>query len=244
MSRGHLNLAAEPFVNTRPVIRLSVLLWLVGVLFLAGNVWLYWDFLTGRSDVHARLAEVDHSIATERQRIDALDRELAGFDLEQQNDQASFLNDRIDRRRFSWSRLFDELAAILPRDVRLQSLRPAGVEDNTARRRQSRSTQDEVKGDRVVLNIDGEARTDQAILDFVDALFAEPSFEKPDLQRQAKENDKLIRFSLDAIYRPPAADRVPPAAQAAPASAQAPTTSDPATPTGAQAPHQTPEGAP
>ncbi len=205
MSRGYLNLAAQPFVNTRPVVRLSILLWLVGLLFLAGNVWLYWDFLTGRSDVHARLAEVDRSIASERQRIGALDREIAGFDLEQQNDQAKFLNDRIERRRFSWSRLFDELTAILPKDVRLHSLRPAPAEEGktTAGRRVSRSAQADQAGDRVLLNITAQARKDQAILDFVDALFANPSFENPDLQRQATENGGLISFNLDVIYRHP-----------------------------------------
>ena len=202
MSRGHLNLAAQPFVNTRPVVRLSILLWVVGLLFLAGNVWLYWDFLTGRSDVHARLAQVDRSIAAEHQRIGALDRELAGFDLEQQNDQATFLNDRIERRRFSWSRLFDELTAILPKDVRLHSLRPAPAAEGASRgRRVSRKSQADQEGGRVLLNITAQARNDKAILDFVDALYADPSFENPDLQRQATENGGLIGFNLDVIYR-------------------------------------------
>lgn len=223
MSRRHLNLAAAPFVNTRPVIRLSVLLWLVGLVFLAGNVWLYWDFLTGRNDVHARLVEVDRSIATEHERIGALDRELAGFDLEQQNDQATFLNDRIERRRFSWSRLFDELTEILPQDVRLQSLRPISMNERGAKAGRPRTAPELAEGDRVILDIQAQARTDQAILAFVDALFADSSFEKPDLQRQALENDNLIGFTLDVIYRPPSADRAtaPAPAPAAPPPAPA-----------------------
>lgn len=206
MSRRHLNLAAQPFVNTRPVVRLSVLLWLVGFVILAGNLWLYWDFLTGRNEVHARLAQVDHSIGAERQRVVALDRELAGFDLARQNDQASFLNSRIERRRFSWSRLFDELAGILPQDVRLQSLRPVPAEEGARVAGRARTVSGIGGGDRVILDVDAQARTDQAILDFVDALFADPSFERPDLQRQATQDNKLIGFSLDVAYRPPSGD--------------------------------------
>ncbi len=79
------------------------------------------------------------------------------------------------------------------------------------------------EGDRVILDIQAQARTDQAILAFVDALFADSSFEKPDLQRQALENDNLIGFTLDVIYRPPSADRAtaPAPAPAAPPPAPA-----------------------
>ncbi len=224
MSRSHLNLAAKPFVNTRPVIRLSVLLWLLGLVFLAANVWVYRVFITGSGDVHTGIAEVDRSIVAERQRIEALDRKLAGFDLAQQNDQASFLNDRIESRRFSWSRLFDALTAILPQDVRLQSLRPVSVGDSKRTSRRSASAEEPVKSDRVVLNIDAQARTDQAILAFVDALFADPSFESPNLQRQAKLDNGLIGFSLDVVYHSPAAGQ---GAEPAPAAPQA---APPATP--------------
>ncbi|HUP42082.1 MAG TPA: hypothetical protein VM599_02610, partial [Thermoanaerobaculia bacterium] len=64
-----LDLAARPFVNRRPVVRLALLLWLAGGALLAGNLWLYWDFLAGRGDVHARRLEVEEAIAIEERRI-------------------------------------------------------------------------------------------------------------------------------------------------------------------------------
>jgi hypothetical protein len=198
-----LDLAARPFVNRRPVVRLALLLWLAGGALLAGNLWLYWDFLAGRGDVHARRLEVEEAIAIEERRISGLTGELAGYDLEAQNEQVAYLNQRIDQRRFSWSRLFDELAELLPRDVRIQSLTPGGTD--AGGRAAARRGADGAGDGRVVLGIQAEARSDEAILELVDALFADRDFERPNLIQQAAAEGGLVRFSLDTIYRPPAA---------------------------------------
>jgi Tfp pilus assembly protein PilN len=199
-----LDLAARPFVNRRPVVRLALLLWLAGGALLAGNLWLYWDFLAGRGDVHARRLEVEEAIAIEERRIAGLTGELAGYDLEAQNEQVAYLNQRIDQRRFSWSRLFDELAGLLPRDVRIQSLTPGGT-DTGGPRAAARRGADGAGDGRVLLGIQAEARSDEAILELVDALFADRDFERPNLIQQAAAEGGLVRFSLDTIYRPPAA---------------------------------------
>lgn len=198
MSRAAIDLSARPFVNRRPVVRLSLLLWLVGALLLAGNVWLYWDFIAGRGNLHAQLREVDEGIAIEERRISSLSQELTSFDLGAQNEQVTYLNQRIDQRRFSWSRLFDELSDLLPRDVRLTDLAPASAGDEQRRVRRSRTTEPTEPG-RVGLTITGHARNDQAILDFVDALFADPSFERPNLTQQ-REREGVIEFDLWVLY--------------------------------------------
>lgn len=194
MSRAALDLSSRPFINRRPVFRLSMLLWLAGGLLLAGNVWLYWDFIAGRGNLHAQLRDANQKIEIEERRISALSNELASFDLEEQNQQVVYLNQRIGQRRFSWSRLFDELSELLPRDVRLTSLAPSADEDNRA--------PGAVSGERVLLQIDAQARNDQAILDFVDALFADPSFERPNLSQQRQEQGENISFDLQVYYAP------------------------------------------
>lgn len=204
MSRAYLNLAREPYVNTRPVVRLSLLLWLVGAVFLAGNVWLYWDFLAGRGDTHARLAEVDREIASAEERVATLESELAGFDLAEQNVRVEYLNARIERRHFSWSRLFDALATLLPDEVRLSRLSPASPED-PGRGRRSAPAED----DRVILGIAGIARNDESILRMVDALFSDPAFDRPNLLRQTRDDRGLIRFDLETVYAPPTDDPPP-----------------------------------
>lgn len=196
-----LNLAARPFVNRRPVVRLALLLWLAGVLLLVGNVWLYWDFLAGRGDVHARRAEVEEAIATEERRIAALEEELASYDLLAQNRQVDYLNQRIARRRFSWSRLFDQLADVLPRDVRIESLSPA-VAGEERRGGPRRSDLSAVAGN-VLLRIEAHARSDEAILELVDALFTDQDFQNPNLIQQAATEQGVIRFSLEVVYSAP-----------------------------------------
>lgn len=200
MSRSYLNLARDPFVNSRPVVRLSIALWVVAIALLAGNVWLYWDFLAGREDTYARLEEVDREIAATRQRIAALDAELEGFDLGEQNRQVEFLNERIDRRLFSWSELFDQLGAILPNDVYLTRLTPASGEGTSRRRGTGR---DKALGEgRVLLSIDAVARDDASILATIDALFDDPAFGEPNLLQQTQEEGGLIRFELETVYQP------------------------------------------
>lgn len=209
MSQALLNLSTRPFVNLRPVVRLSLLLWLVGALLLAGNLWLYWDFLAGRGDLDARRREAAEAVEVERNRIRALSTEFDRFDLGSQNEQVIYLNQRIEQRRFSWSRLFDELAALLPQETRLTSLRPSAEEEGGARSgRSSRASArgragQSVLGDgKVLLAISGRARSDQAILDFVDALFAAEDFERPNLLQQARQQGQDIQFTLEVLYQP------------------------------------------
>jgi Fimbrial assembly protein (PilN) len=199
VSRAVIDLSARPFVNRRPVVRLSLLLWLVGVLLLAGNIWLYWDFIAGRGNLHSRLRDVNEKIAIEERRISSLSGELASFDLAAQNGQVTYLNRRIGQRRFSWSGLFDELSDLLPRDVRLTSLAPSAEGDGRGRNRRTQQT-DWTGTGRVELAIDAQARNDQAILDFVDALFADPRFERPNLTQQRESAPGAIDFNLRVYY--------------------------------------------
>lgn len=206
MSQALLNLSTRPFVNLRPVVRLSVVLWVLGALLFAGNLWLYWDFLVGRGDVDARRREAGKAIAVEQRRIEALSSELAGYDLAAQNEQVRYLNQRIEERRFSWSRLFDELAELLPQEVRLTSLQPTAEEGGSVRsgrtRSRARVEAGAVSEGQVLLKIEGHARSDEAILGFVDALFADRDFERPNLLQQTRERGGPIRFDLEVFYQP------------------------------------------
>lgn len=213
MSRSYLNLARQPYVNTRPVVRLSIVLWLIGAVLFAGNVWLYWDFLAGRGDTHKRLAEVATEIDQTRGRIAALDSELAGFDLADQNDRVDFLNTRIERRHFSWSHLFDALSGLLPDDVRLTRLTPSSLDDGpSSRRRSARTSTDDDKG--VSLTIQAVAKTNDSILTLVQRLFEDPAFAATSLIQQRLGQGGLIEFDIDTTYDPGRPERAAAAAAA------------------------------
>lgn len=200
MNYRALNLSGRPFRNVRPVWRVSIFMWLIGALLLALNTYLFWDFLSGKDATGTRLREIDESVRKETQRIETLKQELERFDLRAQNEEVEFLNEKIAQRLFSWSGLFEDLAAALPDDVRLERLTPnAGDSDSrSGRGRDSGSFFD----GRVLLKIQGYARSDQSLLVFVDSLFSHPAFESPKLLQETTDDTGLRRFNIEVTYRP------------------------------------------
>jgi len=206
-----MNLARRPFVNRRPVQRTALVLAVAGGVLLALNVYLYTRYVVDRRADASELTRIEAEIGEERQRIDAARATLATADLEQQNRIVGYLNQRIAERTFGWSVLFDRLAAILPEDVRLESLTPQMPEPDGARRNGARRAERQVG-----LGIAARARDGESVLRFVDALFADSAFESPNLKYEAIREGE-VGFSLDAVYLPDRAEAM--AAGPAPAPA-------------------------
>jgi len=201
-STDRLNLSRRPFVNVRPVRRAAALLWVVGTLLLLTNVLVFWGYLVSSREKRAELKAGEAAIATAREAIARRETEVARLDLGRQNEEVGYLNGKIDQRTFSWSQLFDRMAEVLPDDVRLGRLAPQGIADERDERRRRAPKR---PTDRVLLTISGQAKSDEAVLDLVDNLFAHPAFVEPNLVRQANENDGLVRFDLTVGYLPNAA---------------------------------------
>jgi Tfp pilus assembly protein PilN len=213
-----LNLARRSFVNTRPVARVALLLWLLSAVLLAANVALFWDYFSGSTEQRARLNRVEDEIARAEQDTGRLDQQVGQLDLARQNERVLFLNDKIADRTFSWSLLFDRVAEALPAEVRLTRLTPVGVVEQGSNRRGFRrrpavrrgaTTQGGGQGGaaepgRVVLTIGGEAKNDEALLHFVDNLFSHPAFSEPNLTHESREDDGDIVFDLQVGYLPEA----------------------------------------
>jgi Tfp pilus assembly protein PilN len=198
-----LNLARRPFVNSRPVTRAALLLWLLGALLLAGNVSLFWSYLESSQETRVKLAKVERDIAAERQKISALSGQISGLNLDQENRQVAYLNRKIAERAFSWSQLFDRIAEVLPQGVRLLRLSPQNVVEKESGGRQSGPPAAE-KNTPITLLVTGQAKSDEALSQFVDKLFAHPSFAEPNLAHEAREEDNLLRFELKVLYIPDA----------------------------------------
>jgi Tfp pilus assembly protein PilN len=220
-----LNLARRPFNNTRPVTRTAVLLWILGLLLLLGNVSLFWSYLSGSGEKRAELARMERQVESGQRDVARLEDRLANSDLDQQNKQVLFLNRKIAERTFSWSLLFDRVAEVMPDGVRLNRLSPSGLVDKDSREFDPQRGRD----NRVTLTIAGEAKSDEAVLQFVDNLFAHPVFEDPDLSHDSREDNGLVKFDIQVKYLPsgtphPAIEELPastaPAPQAAPAPAK------------------------
>ena len=200
-----LNLAGRPFGNSRPVVRVSLLLWLFGLALLLGNVSLFWSYLSSSADKRAQITRGDEEITRQQQNVDQLQTRLNGYDLVQLNDQIDFLNTQIDARTFSWSLLLDRLAEVLPNDVRLNRLVPLTADQAERQSQRDRSVRrSPARAGEVPLTISGEARSDDAPLQFVDHLFAHPAFRDANLLRESRGDDgnSVLKFDLTVTYLP------------------------------------------
>ncbi len=198
---GELNLAKRPFLNPRPVLRVSLLLWALGLAVAAFNVRLYLSHYAGSSADRGREQELQASLERERAQVEELRTELAGYDVGWQNEQASFLNAKIAQRSFPWSELFDRLGETLPADVRLNTLSPSFGE--------GRGSRLGIRDGEALLVIRGQAKNSEVVLEFVDALFAHPKFRAPDLSNESLKETGLLDFGLSVIYRAGSIEAVP-----------------------------------
>ncbi|HEY0514476.1 MAG TPA: hypothetical protein VGH73_21415 [Thermoanaerobaculia bacterium] len=200
-----LNLAGRPFLNTRPVVRVSLILWALGLALLLGNVSLFWSYLERSADKRAQIARGEREIALQQHASRQLQTQLDQFDLEQQNQKVDFLNKMIQERTFSWSTLLDRIAERLPNDVRLNRLAPLTGDKAEKEFQRSHVTSRRGKAagsDQVTLAITGQTRKPEALLQFVDNLF-HPPFAAPDpSHEETEEGGSLVKFDLSVQYRP------------------------------------------
>ena len=200
MNLYDLNLARRPFVNSRPVTRVVVLLWVLGALLMLDNLVRYWGYFSTSDEKVAELVATEERIDSLSREADRLGSELAGLDLTSQNAHVRFLNRKIAGRTFSWSRLFDDLGQVLPNNVRLTSLAPLNLGGEGPNRRARREIG--WPGESFELEIDGIAKTGEDQLEFIDNLFADPAFEEPRLKQDSELRTGGLRFSLSVRYRP------------------------------------------
>jgi len=200
-SAESLNLARRPFVNTRPVERVAAILWVLGVALLAWNLKLFMGYLGSSQVTRGKLGTLERDIAAEQRTNAELQGQVAQLGLDQENREVTFLNRKIEERTFSWSLLFDRMAEVLPDQVRLLRLKPSNVvqrEIGLGPRASAR----ELNPQPVVLTLHCEAKDDEALLRFVDNLFAHPAFSEPNLENEEREDSGLLRFDLTVQYQP------------------------------------------
>jgi Tfp pilus assembly protein PilN len=195
-----LNLARRPFLNSRPVVRVSLLLWVLGLLILLGNVSLFWGYLGSSADKRQQITRGEQEIARQQRTAAELQRRLDSLDLVRLNEQVDFLNEKIEERTFSWSLLLDRLAEVLPNEVRLIRLAPQMENQGESRRTQASRRAPQREG-QIPLSITAESRNDEALHRFVDNLF-DPPFEDPNLMREERLENNLVRFELSVQYIP------------------------------------------
>jgi Tfp pilus assembly protein PilN len=113
------------------------------------------------------------------------------------------IKDLVDRRNFSWTGLFAHLEAVLPRDIRLQSITPR------------------VRRGRLGLDLEATARSTEAGLDFMRVLEAADAFSDvypPQVEPSAEGGRFRYSMTYHATGLPPAASAPSPSAAPPPGS--------------------------
>jgi len=212
-----LNLSRRPFLNTRPVVRTSLILWVLGLLLLLGNVSRLLSFRESSADKRAQIDRGAEELMRQDQVSRRLQAQLESFDLDQENRRVDFLNHKIQERTFSWSSLLDRIGERLPNDVRLNRLTPVTGEKTEKELQRSLAHRGGEAADQVPLLITGEARNSEALETFTERLY-QPPFDYPNPARQEVQDNGLIKFELSVQYHPgPPAVGAPAGAPAGPA---------------------------
>ncbi len=196
--------------NSRPVVRIAIILWLLGLALLASNVFVFRRYLSDSAGQAGpdRPAARTRSISSRRTWRISRPR-LNGYDLVRLNDQIDFLNTQIDARAFSWSLLLDRIADTLPNDVRLGRLTPltsAKAKKDTQRERltpRDKMPTGEVESSTSAARRGATKRCSQ----FVNNLFAHPAFKDPNLLQESSVDGGGPLVKFDATWCTCPADR-------------------------------------
>lgn len=181
----HLNLAARPYRDYRPlyavVVTLSVL-----IAFLAlKNIETYFEYVNATRSTRANIAKLDAQAAQERRRSEVLRNQLGTIDVGSLNRQARFVNARLAERTFSWSELLDRLEDVLADDVRIKSISPRIRDDGW-----------------VHLNLSCESKSTNGMIETINALHERPHFANPFPSNETLNDKGVYTFGISVDFRP------------------------------------------
>jgi type IV pilus assembly protein PilN len=128
--RLDINLATRPYEDAREFwVRWGLGVGLLGVLTLVLLGWAVQGWTKAGRDRH-NIGQLQEQIA-ERDAERALDQaELDKAANRSTRDQSQFLNGLIQRKSFSWTRVFEDLELVMPSNLHVVSLRPELIEQN------------------------------------------------------------------------------------------------------------------
>jgi Tfp pilus assembly protein PilN len=187
MKTIHLNLAARPYRDYRPIYLTVAAMGLATLVLLGYNVVTGYEYLVETEHTRAEIAELDRETAGEHARAKELEARIATIDVRGLALRSQFVNAQIRERAFSFSELLDELERTLPHDVRLLNLNPMFDEDGTIR-----------------LALSCASRKRDGMIDLLNRLYEDESFTDAFPRTERIEADGTLLFFVDVNYLPAA----------------------------------------
>lgn len=191
MKAIHLNLAARPFRDYRPVYAAVVLTALLTAFLALNNIDTFFRYRTETKTTRANIAKLEQEITDEQHRGEAVAQRLRGVDIKLLAIQTEFANAQLAERAFSWSELLDRLERILPTDVRLQSVTPMFGKDGL-----------------VHLTMTCQTKTGEGLTNTINRFNRDPQFSNAFPTTETHLETGEYRFTLGVDYRPSIARRV------------------------------------
>jgi hypothetical protein len=125
----HVNLAARPFRDYRPVYAVVVVASLLIAFLMLNNVDTYYRYVRETRTTRDEIASIENQIRQEHNRADAATRAISTIDLVALSKESKFVNAQLAERAFSWSEVLDRLESVLPANVRIIAVSPSFPEN-------------------------------------------------------------------------------------------------------------------
>lgn len=181
----HLNLAARPYRDHRPLYAVVVVVSLLIAFLMLNNIDTYYRYVretrTTRSDIAALEAEMEQ----ERRRAEVSAAQMRQIDLPRLSQQTKFVNAQLAERAFSWSELLDRLESVVPADVRILSVAPTFLDNGL-----------------VSLSLSGEAKTADGMTSLLVRLQRSQHFANAFPDSEDRDPNAGFRFSMSVDFRP------------------------------------------
>lgn len=181
----HLNLAARPYRDYRPVWATVAAMALATLLLFINNVQTAYDYFVTTEATRGEIAELRTEAERERRKAQAAETAMRNVDVASLNLQTAYINAQIAERAFSWSELLDHLEAVVPKNVRLVSLDPTVTVTGQTR-----------------LRLNCVAKSSQGLVEILNNMLRYPHFSRPFPQSETALPSGLHQFQLSVDYMP------------------------------------------
>jgi Tfp pilus assembly protein PilN len=180
----HLNLAARPYRDYRPVYAVVVVTSIVVAFLMLNNIDTYYRYVRDTKNTRNEINAIEVQIRQEKNRAEAAQREIGTIDLSSLSKQSKFVNAQLAERAFSWSELLDRLEAVLPGTVRITNISPQFAENGL-----------------VHLSVTCEAKTADSMLTTITRFQKDPHFANPFPTAQTT-TPAGFQFGIGVDYKP------------------------------------------
>ena len=178
------NLATNPVVNFSIYFVACLFLAATAIAFTIFNVGSIANWYSQSEKLNSRIIEQQKRIADLQSRAREVQGRIDSIKTSKFSHETEFFNDAIQRRIFSWTRLFDQLEKAFPENVRMISIYPT------------------IKGNRVNINMEVAGKTLRDNFQLVQILQNSPIFNDVVFKGERRDESGIIYSQISLEYLP------------------------------------------